>query len=131
MIQLSQVLVMGLSAPDPDLLFVLKQKVSKKLTKLKALRSSISKQVLYCFYLNVLFKTSAALLEKLAFGRLKSSKLVEVRPPDCKPNSEQHELQLQTRTILNRLPLLFFGSLAEVARKKKRIGTKNLIFYCK
>jgi hypothetical protein len=45
----------GASAPNPDLLFVLTQKVSKKV------------------------KTTPASLEKLSFGKLKSSKLVEVR----------------------------------------------------
>ncbi len=49
---------MWASAPNSDLLFVLIQKVSKKI------------------------KTSAASLEKSTFGRLKSSKLVEVRPID-------------------------------------------------
>ena len=82
----------GASAPNPDLLFVLIQKVSKKI------------------------KTSPASLEKSTFGRLKSSKLVEVRPIDCNFKSAHYELQLQTRTIFNRLPLLFFGSPSEVAR---------------
>ena len=88
----SHVLINGVSTPYPDLLFVLTQKVSKKV------------------------KTSPASLEKLAFGRLKSSKLVEVRLPFCKRTGAHHELQLQTRTIFNRLPLLFFGSPTEVAR---------------
>ena len=80
----------GASAPNPDLLFVLTQKVSKKV------------------------KTTPASLEKLSFGKLKSSKLVEVRPSGCNYERAQHELQLHTRTIFNRLLLLFFGLPAEV-----------------
>ncbi len=104
--QLSQVLK-GASAPNPDLLFVLIQKVSKNI------------------------KTSPASLEKSTFGRLKSSKLVEVRPIDCNFKSAHYELQLQTMTIFNRLPLLFFGSPAEVARPRAASLCVSLLFHFK
>ena len=98
---------MWASAPNPDLLFVLIQKVSKKI------------------------KTSPASLEKSTFGRLKSSKLVEVRPIDCNFKSAHYELQLQTRTIFNRLPLLFFGSPAEVVRLRAASLCVSLLFHLK
>ena len=78
----SQVLIKGFR-PHPDLLFVLTQKVSKKV------------------------KTSPASLEKSAFRRLEPSKLTPTE-----------YVGAQTRTILNRLLLLFFGSPAEVHRGK-------------
>ena len=117
--------------PKPRLTFCLDTKSKQKLNKLKALRSAISKQVLYCFHLNVLFKTSPASLEKSTFGRLKSSKLVEVRPIDCNFKSAHYELQLQTRTIFNRLPLLFFGSPAEVVRLRAASLCVSLLFHLK
>ena len=98
--------------PIPDLLFASSAFICFGVGDLRfapiALTQKVSKKV----------KTPPASLEKFAFGRLKSSKLVEVRPKDCNCESEQHELQLQTRTIFNRLPLLFFGSPAEVARQR-------------
>ena len=80
----------GVFTPSPNLLFALTQKVSKKV------------------------KTPPASLEKFAFVGLNPSKLVEVPLLACNIERNINELQLQTRTIFKRLPLLFFGSPAEV-----------------
>ena len=50
------------------------------------------------------FKTPPTSLEKLALGKLKSSKLIPTK-----------YVGTQTRTIFNRLPHLFFGSPDEVS----------------
>ncbi len=55
-------------------------------------------------------KTSPDSLEKLALGRLKSSKLIPTE-----------YVGTQTRTIFNRLPHLFFGSPDEVSPIPKGI----------
>jgi hypothetical protein len=56
-------------------------------------------------------KTSPASLKKLTLGRLKSSKLIPTK-----------FVGTQTRTILNRLPHLFFGSPDEVGPKRESVS---------
>ena len=69
----------GASAPNPDLLFVLKQKVSKKVKTTPASLEKLSSLILLTLGIAQVNLALRSLKVKLSFGKLKSSKLVEVR----------------------------------------------------
>ena len=69
----------GASAPNPDLLFVLTQKVSKKVKTTPASLEKLSSLILLTLGIAQVNLALRSLKVKLSFGKLKSSKLVEVR----------------------------------------------------